>query len=79
MEAEDAGVRRVLTQLFDFLGLPLVPAVRAAWAAARARREHLEAHRVLELDSLQKRHVARQARFDLYQELLERVAKRPRP
>jgi len=68
MFAEDA----LLERLFDYLGMPVDPAVRKSWDSAKATREELEGSRSLRFRSEQMEWIMQHARFDLYQELAAR-------
>ena len=59
----------LLDDLFDYLELPVVQAVKEAWESSKAAREELEGQRSLRFRSEQMDWIMRHARFDLFQEL----------
>ena len=66
----------LLSQLFSFMGLPVDNAVNDFWQKAASVRRNLEASRVITLDSIQKRYIARNAHFDLYRQLTDEAYRR---
>jgi len=62
----------LLKELFDYLELPIDPAVKEFWEASKVTREELELKRSLRFHSDQMDWIMRHARFDLFQELAAR-------
>jgi len=65
----------LLSQLFSFMGLPVDNGVNEFWQKAASVRSKLEASRVITLDSMQKRFIARNAHFDLYRQLIDEAGR----